>query len=400
MHRKIAPSMCSTAPSESRYLRSIWILAFSAVIMAMAIYVPAAILEEQGTRRGIAILSSAVFAGAVAIFLGLWIIPTLFVELGIVVGQLPRMLLEAGATYERLRMSNEIAASILPMVDFNELLQAEENLGIRGQAIRDTLVSLLRQNVLQGPLLGSVGGFLGILTNLLIVVFIAIFFLIEPMSYVRASLFLVPRGYQERVLDIWDELHETLTTWIKVQVLAVSVTVILVWLILGVALGMPHALVVAVFAGFATFIPNIGAFLPLIPIVIFTAAERPMMMLWVVPAYLLIQLVESNVITPRFVKSQLEIPSGALLVFQLVATALFGALGLLLAVPMFAALITLVREIYSFDILGLRGQQIEVVSLGANGPMQLKQSVLPSPPQPTREATSDGAEPRPRATET
>jgi hypothetical protein len=86
----------------------------------------------------------------------------------------------------------------------------------------------------------------------------------------------------------------------------------------------------------------------------------------------------------------LEIPSGALLLFQLVATALFGALGLLLAVPMFAVLITLVREIYSYDILKLRDKKFDIVLLGIEGPMHLHQRTLP-PERPTQEV--DQAQP-------
>ena len=69
--------------------------------------------------------------------------------------------------------------------------------------------------------------------------------------------------------------------------ISITLTVSLVLLILGL-LGMPHILVVAVFAGFATFVPNIGAFLPLIPIAIFTPADDPAKPFIMVPAYLAI----------------------------------------------------------------------------------------------------------------
>jgi len=125
-------------------------------------------------------------------------------------------------------------------------------------------------------------------------------------------------------------------------------------------LGMPNAIVVAVFAGIATFIPNIGAFLPLIPIFIFTLASDPAQLVIYVPVYLLIQFTESNVITPSIVKAELKIPPGALMIFQLLVTLAFGALGLLLAVPLLAILIVLVREIYSYDLLGLRNLEVEM----------------------------------------
>ncbi|MBV7337894.1 AI-2E family transporter [Chloroflexi bacterium TSY] len=110
--------------------------------------------------------------------------------------------------------------------------------------------------------------------------------------------------------------------------------------------------------------------MPLIPIVIFALATRPEWLLIYIIAYLLIQLLESNVITPYIVKSELDIPSGALLVFQLIAATIFGALGLLLAVPMLAICITLVRELYSKDLLQLQENSIGVLSTPGN-PLRL-----------------------------
>ena len=54
------------------------------------------------------------------------------------------------------------------------------------------------------------------------------------------------------------------------------------------------------------------------------------------------------------------IPPGGLLFFQLPMTIAFGALGLLLAVPVFGRLIVLVREIYSYGLLGLRHLNVEL----------------------------------------
>jgi predicted PurR-regulated permease PerM len=164
---------------------------------------------------------------------------------------------------------------------------------------------------------------------------------------------LVPSAYQARALEIWDELYRTMTNWVSAQIISIAITVFLVWFVLGVLLGMSHSLTVALFAGVATFIPNLGSIIPLIPIAIFTAADDPGKLLIIVPTYLMIQLLESNVLTPYIVKLELDIPAGGLLLFQVVAAAALGALGVLLAIPLLALVITLVREIYSYDVLRL-----------------------------------------------
>ena len=90
------------------------------------------------------------------------------------------------------------------------------------------------------------------------------------------------------------------------------------------------------------------------------------------PVYLLIQLLESNVLTPMVVKQQLSIPAAGMLMFQLVAALAFGFLGVLLAVPILAVIITLVRELYSYDALGLRKLHPQAV-FGPSGRLQLSE---------------------------
>ncbi len=188
---------------------------------------------------------------------------------------------------------------------------------------------------------------------------LAIFLLVEPKVYVRASLYLLPAQHHPQVLSLWSVLYHTLRTWLSTLFISISITVVLVWLILG-ALGMPNVLVVAAFAGLATFVPNIGALLPLIPISVFTLVSNPGQLPLMIGAYLAIQLIESNILTPSIVRRQLNIPLSAMLAFQVLAGLTFGLVGILLAVPLLALLIALVREGYSYGFLGLRGRNLQV----------------------------------------
>ena len=79
-----------------------------------------------------------------------------------------------------------------------------------------------------------------------------------------------------------------------------------------------------------------------------------------VVAYLGIQLLESNVLTPSVVRRQLSIPPAATLLTQILAGYIFGVVGVLLAVPLLAVMIALVRELYSYGLLGLRGRTVSV----------------------------------------
>jgi hypothetical protein len=72
-----------------------------------------------------------------------------------------------------------------------------------------------------------------------------------------------------------------------------------------------------------------------------------------------------------------------------------GALGLLLAVPLLAVLIVLVREIYSYDLLGLRGAVVEVET-GRSGTLTLDDPTVDIPAEEVARADTELTKPLPR----
>jgi predicted PurR-regulated permease PerM len=331
--------------------RSILLLAFAAAVIAIAIAQPMHQLQKRGCKRGVAMAISVFLAGTALVLLSLWILPTFARGVGELVNDVPAAVQKAQLAYGEFWQSSPSMQSLLP-----EMPAADAGEQRDPGAFKNVFDWMIKSGMALAPdLLGGIGLVASILVNIALVLFIAVFFLLEPKSYIKTTLYLIPENHHARALEIWDALYSTLTKWLHAQIISITVIVLLVWLVLGVALRMPNAMVVALFAGFATFIPNIGAFLSIIPITIFTLAYgQPAQLLLYIPVYLFIQFLESNVITPQVVRSQLNIPAGFLMLFQLLITLALGALGLVLAVPILAFLIVLVREIYSYDLLGLK----------------------------------------------
>ncbi len=346
------------------YLRNTLLLAFAAIVIAVGLSLPARMLQRWGLPRGWANALAAVLVGVAFLVLALWLVPTVAAGFGDLLAGLPGGVQNLAAAYNELRTNNEALGRVLPP------LQPDDSSTLTEQEIRTLLERALNTGL---PVLISGGGAaLSVLTNVALVFFIALLLLADPLAYLTASLYLIPKSRHERVLQLWAELYHTLKTWLSSLFISITITVLLVWLVLGL-LGMPHVAVVAVFAGFATFVPNIGAFLPLVPIAVFTLAADPASFFVMAPAYLAIQLLESNVLTPAVVKRQLSIPAAGTLVVQIIAGLVFGLLGVLLAVPLLAVTITLVRELYAYDALSLRGEKIDV-SLGRDGRLGLREA--------------------------
>lgn len=194
---------------------------------------------------------------------------------------------------------------------------------------------------------------LGILGSVVIVVFIGIYLAIEPQTYVNGCVRLVPPHRRERARQVFARLGHTLRGWLLAKITAMLVigtlTTLGLWL-----LGMPLALVLGVIAGLLSFIPNIGPVLAEIPAVLIAFNQSPVMALWVLLLYLGIQAIESYVLLPLLLHEAIELPPVMVLFTVMVLGSLFGILGALVAAPMIASVMVLVKMLYIEDTFGER----------------------------------------------
>jgi predicted PurR-regulated permease PerM len=103
-------------------------------------------------------------------------------------------------------------------------------------------------------------------------------------------------------------------------------------------LGLPYAAPLALFVGITDLIPNIGATLGTIPVVIVGLLEEPWKGAVVGAILILYQQVENNLITPKIFKETVEIHPFVSVVAVIVFTTLFGIVGALIAVPVTKAI--------------------------------------------------------------
>ena len=134
---------------------------------------------------------------------------------------------------------------------------------------------------------------------------------------------------------------------------AISMAVIFLFSLFALlAMGMPYAILLSVVAGLLTFVPTLGPFVSGVVITLAGLSQSPTMALYGLLAYLGIQFLESNLITPVVQEQTVKLPPAATLALQLVAGLLFGLLGLAFIVPLAAAGKHIVQELYVNDCLG------------------------------------------------
>ena len=196
---------------------------------------------------------------------------------------------------------------------------------------------------------GAQHSFLRVLTStfavtgaFLLVLFIAAYIGVDPHLYHGGVLALVPTRERDRAALALARLATTLRRWLVTQLIAMLVigAVTTVFLL---AFHVKAALPLGILAGVAKFIPIVGSIFAAIPAIAMAFIDSPHKALVVAIGYIVIQFVENHLLVPVLMKHGVNLPPAMTLGIQALMALLFGFLGLLVAVPLLAAILTIVR---------------------------------------------------------
>ena len=186
-----------------------------------------------------------------------------------------------------------------------------------------------------GPAWTAIAMVTGVLGDALVVVFFGLFLAAQPRTYRDAVLLLFPPHRRARLREVFDEAGETLRHWLIGQSLTMALIGIFVWIGLSLV-GVEPAAVLGLQAGLLAFIPTIGPLIAGIAITLASLAYGLWAIVGAVGVYLLVQTLESYVLTPLIQKRAISVPPAFLFACQIVLGLLFGAFGLALATPLAA----------------------------------------------------------------
>jgi predicted PurR-regulated permease PerM len=208
-----------------------------------------------------------------------------------------------------------------------------------------------------GSMLTRVGGFfsstVGAIGNLFITILLAIYFASEPRFYSGGLTRIFPIPVRRRAGEILSATYETLRWWLIGKAISMLFIGLVTWIGLSI-MGVPLALTLGLIAGLLSFIPNFGPILSAVPAILLAFIHSPISAVYVAGLFVGVQVVESNVVTPFIERKTVELAPALTIVFQLILGVLIGGLGLVLATPLLAVIVVLVKMIYFEDVLGDR----------------------------------------------
>jgi predicted PurR-regulated permease PerM len=196
-------------------------------------------------------------------------------------------------------------------------------------------------NVLLRSTLGLVGGVASVVFAILLLVFV----LANPRPLVVAYLALVPGRYHEQAHRTLARMMRQMTAWARGVVINGIITGLSVGVLLALV-GIQPALIFGVFAFLGEFLPNIGAFLVSIPILLVALSMGATKFWLALGVILLVYQVELNVLVPGVLGKEMRLHPVNILFFTLATAELFGLLGVFLAVPAAALVQIVIDEFY------------------------------------------------------
>lgn len=309
---------------------NIVIVLLFAIIFASAMR-PAVLWLDKRLPQAVAILLT--YLGVLLVIIGLFVIilPPAITRMGTYIENDDRLAFQ-------LISANNWAERTL-----NRVFQPEEPIEIlTDEAIRTEVsrgVASLNRTL--PSMAGNLGGLLG---NLVLVIVIGIYWLTSRDQAVDFTLQLFSLARRPLVRQIILEIEHGLGAYVRGVVLVVLFVGIANFILLTI-FGVPNATTMAFVIGITTALPVIGGFIGAGLAVFLALLETPVAGLLTLVSFVLVQQVETHILTPRMMSNSVQISPILVIVSLFIGFAVGGVIGGLIAVPIAGTLMVLVRHL-------------------------------------------------------
>jgi predicted PurR-regulated permease PerM len=223
--------------------------------------------------------------------------------------------------------------------------------GLSGAEVQQSVLGYVE--ALSNRLMENVMDILAVLMNvaivLIVVPFILFFLLKDDDKLIPRLMKYLSEEHKPEGRKVLKDVDDTLSNYIVSQAI-VAVAVGVLMYIGYLIIGLENALLLAFFAMVLTIVPFLGPLIGIIPaLFVALVGDDPLAMaLKVILVLLVVQQIEGNLITPNIMGSRLDIHPLTIILLLLIAAALYGFVGILIAIPLYAVLKTLIHNFRLF----------------------------------------------------
>jgi predicted PurR-regulated permease PerM len=302
-----------------------------AVIISYVLNPVVVLLNQRKVPRTIAVLLIySVFIASLTVVI-INVIPMFMKQLEELNEHLPQLVMRVQSLLENVNQSQFVPYSVRNGIN-HSLVKLETG-------ISTTISNYMNQ----------IGTTINMLFIVFIVPFLAFYMLKDFQLIEKAAIAIVPKTHRKQTIKLLVDIDTALGNYIRGQLLVCVIigglAYIGYWFI-----GMPYPLLLASVVAVFNIIPYLGPFFGAAPAILMASTVSLKMMLIVALLNFCIQVLEGNVISPQVVGRSLHMHPLFIIFALLVGGEVAGILGLILAVPFFAALKVVVQHVFLYYI--------------------------------------------------
>lgn len=303
-------------------------LIFLAIFVSLGLYPVIRNLRARGMSSGVSILIVlGVFVAVIAV-LAVLIIPIVSSQAAELIRTLPANLQNVESQPWFIDINDSVGGHLLTLAEWlqRSALDPAVWATVSGGALR------LGADIINGTF------------GLLFVVVLTIYF-VSSLDSMKAALYdLVPMSKRPSFIEIAEEIFESIGKYLGGQVTLASINAVFTFILLTV-LGVRYAAILAFVALFITLIPVIGSVISTTLMTLVSLFNSPSTALIVVIVMIVYMQVEAYVISPRIIGKAISIPASLVLIGALIGGTLLGLLGALVASPMVASVLLILKKV-------------------------------------------------------
>jgi predicted PurR-regulated permease PerM len=315
----------AVAALVAKQLLTLVLVVLVVIIVALPLSAAASVAERRGLPRVVGASAALIAAFAVLVGLGFAVVPEFVTEVKQFAARLPAILSAADRYIHPLtgRSTRSLSAQLSAFIDRYVHHPAQ----------------------LAGPVEHIGLTVAEILFGVLLIIVAAFLIALNPAVLVDSFLRLLPPARRPAARDVMARIRVAWLGWMAA--VGIDMLVLGGLLFLGLDLiGLNFAIGFAVFSAFMTVIPNYGSVISAIPPIIAGLAVSPTKAVLVLVVYLVVNQIEGNLILPLIMARTIDMHPGVVALGLLVMAALFGLIGVLIAIPLLSLAVITVEMLW------------------------------------------------------
>ena len=196
-----------------------------------------------------------------------------------------------------------------------------------------------------GGVFSTVSGIVGGILSFFLILVMTFYMVVEESAMKKIIWSVAPAEYQPYIMQLISRMQGKIGLWLRGQLILSLIIFVLTFLGLKI-LGVNYALTLALIAGLTEFIPYLGPILASIPAIFLAFTQSPMLALFTLGLYYIIQLMENHIIVPKLMQKVVGLNPIVSIVVLLVGFKVAGVIGAILSLPVATAIGVFLKDLF------------------------------------------------------